>query len=167
MSVQELQAQRTVRIGARTAVRVGLGFGAALVLWMSSYAVGLFPWLGYAAVDRSSIGVGPDHFIVGENKTGAFSFGPQTFVFVDGQTIVVSYDADIRRGCLWMHVWNISGRANKEDHVSQCVTASGRGEWTVPIKETGLYRIFIDGSPIKGNRSGWDMTYSVWWGARW
>ena len=35
---------------------------------------------------------------------------------------------------------------------------SGRGEWTVPIKETGLYRIFIDGSPIKGNRLGWDTT---------
>lgn len=166
MSVQELQPRRTVRIRPRTAVRVGLGFAALVLLWMASYALGLFPWLGYAAMDRSSLGVGPNHFIIGEDKTGSFRFGPQTFVFLEGQTIVVSYDADIRRGCLWMHVWHMLERS-KAAHVSQCVTKSGRGEWTVPIKQTGLYRIFIDSSPIKGNRPCWDMTYSVWWGARW
>jgi hypothetical protein len=125
------------------------------------------PWLGYETITRSSLGVGPNHFIIGEDRThGSFSFGPRTFVFVQGQTIVVSYDAEIRRGCLWMHVWHIFHHA-KDEHVSQCLTESGQGEWTVPVIETGLYRIFVDSSPIKGRRPGWDMTYSVWWGARW
>lgn len=167
MSVEDVQPRPAVRINTRAAMRVGLGFVAALMSWLGLYALGLFPWLGYAAMDRSSVGIGPNHFIIGEDKTGgAFSFGPQSFVFVQGQTIVVSYDADIRRGCLWMQVWHMLDHT-KDAHVSQCVTASGRGEWTVPVKETGLYRIFIDSSPIKGNRPGWDMTYSVWWGARW
>jgi hypothetical protein len=166
MSVQDVQSRPAIRVGTRAAVRFGLGLAAAVALWLGSYALGLFPWLGYATTDRRSIGVGPHHFIIGENRTPSFSIGPQTFWFVEGQTIVVSYDADIRRGCLWMHVWHMLDHS-KDAHVSQCVSDSGRGEWTVPVKKTGLYRIFTDSSPIKGDRPGWDMTYSVWWGARW
>jgi hypothetical protein len=65
-----------------------------------------------------------------------------------------------------MHVWHLLDHS-KNAHVSKCVATSGHGEWRVPIKKTGLCRIFINSSPIKGNRPGWDMTSSVWWGARW
>jgi hypothetical protein len=166
MSIQDVRSGRAINLPARAAVRAGLGFAALVALWLGSYLLGLFPWLGYAAVDRSSIGVGPNHFIIGEDRAGSFFLGPMTFVFVAGQTVVVSYDAEIRRGCLWMQVWHILDHS-KNASVYQCIMTGGRGEWTVPINETGLYRIFIDGSPIKGNRPGWDMTYSVWWGARW
>lgn len=165
-SIQDIPSRRVINVPTRATVRAGIGLVAVFALWLGSYVLGLFPWLGYAATDRSSIGVGPNHFIVGEDSVGAFSLGPQTFLFIAGQTIVVSYDADIRRGCLWMHVWHILDHS-KNEHISQCVTTSGHGEWTVPIKQTGLYRIFIDSSAIKGNRPGWDITYSVWWGARW
>ena len=166
MTVQDVQPRRVIQIRARTAVQVGFGLVAAIALWLALYAVGVFPWLGYETVTRSSLGSGPNHFIIGENRAGGFSLGPRTFLFARGQTIVVSYDAEIRRGCLWMHVWNMFDHA-KAEHVSQCVTKSGPGEWTVPVNQTGLYRIFIDASPIKGNRPGWDLSYSVWWGARW
>lgn len=132
MSLQDVPSRRVIHVPKRTAARVAIGFLAVLLLWLGSYALGLFPWLGYAAMDRSSIGVGPNHFIIGEDKVGSFGLSPHTFVFVEGQTIVVSYDANIRRGCLWMHVWHVFHRG-KDRHVSQCDTASGRGEWTVPV----------------------------------
>ena len=166
MSIQDVLSRRVINVPTRAAARLGVGVAAVFALWLGSYALGLFPWLGYANMDRRSLGVGPNHFIIGEDKVGSLSLGPQTFVFVEGQTIVVSYDADIRRGCLWMSVWHILDHS-KNAHVFQCVTTSGQGEWTVPIKRTGLYRIFINSSPTKGNRPGWDLTYSVWWGARW
>ncbi len=87
-------------------------------------------------------------------------------VFFKGQTIVGSYDANIRRGCLGMHVWPLFNRT-PGDHVSQCVTTSGKKEWTVPVTKTGVYVISLDSSLIKGPGPGWDMDYTAWWGARW
>lgn len=136
---------------------------AVPVLWLVLYATGAFPWLGYERLSRSSIRQWPVG-IVGETRSGT-GFGINEFWFFRGQTIVVSYDAEIRRGCLWMHVWHLFRRGPGAD-VSRCVTESGKGEWEVPVVESGVYHIFIDGSPMAGAGRGWDMTYSVWWGVR-
>ena len=158
-----------IRSPAMTGLRPGrvmaIGITAALILWAVTYAAGIVPWLGYSRLSRSSVDVGPGHFIIGEDRAGT-TFGISTFAFVNGQTIVFSYDADIRRGCLGMHVWPLFNRA-PGDHVSRCVTASGKGEWTVPVAKTGVHVISVDSSLIKGPGPGWDMDYSVWWGARW
>lgn len=146
---------------------VAIGLLGAFVLWLVAYVSGVWPWLGYEAWTTRSAEVGPGHVIIGRDRAGGnFGFGLGTFVFFAGQTVVVSYDADIRRGCLWLHVWPLV-RPAPADHVSQCVTASGKGEWTVPIPKTGAYVINVDASVIKGTGPGWDMDYAVWWGARW
>ncbi len=144
---------------------IGVGVTAALILWAAAYAAGVFPWIGYAWLSRSSIDVGPGHFIIGEDRAGS-AFGFSNFVFFKGQTIVVSYDAEIRRGCLAMHVWPLFNRT-PGDHVSQCVTTRGKKEWTVPVTTTGVYVISVNSSLIKGTGPGWDMDYTAWWGAKW
>jgi hypothetical protein len=152
-------------VSAGLARVIGVGIAAALILWGALYVAGVFPWFGYAWLSRSSIDVGPGHFIIGEDRAGS-TFGFNNFVFFNGQTIVFSYDATIRRGCLWMHVWPLFDRA-PGDHASQCVTTSGKGEWTVPVTKTGVYVISVDSSLIKGAGPGWDMDYTAWWGAKW
>jgi hypothetical protein len=153
--------------GGGIAKAVGVGVLAGLALWFAAYAAGIMPWLGYQSYTRSSIGVGPKYFVVGENRSGGgFGIGPSTFLYFAGQKIVVSYDAEIRRGCLWLQVWHLLDQGPREN-VSECVTKSGKGEWTVPVDKTGLYTLIIDSSLIKGAGPGWDMTYRLWWGARW
>ncbi len=154
-------------IGRRLSILIGAGIIAAFALWAAAYATGILPWLAYGSWTSSSIDVGPGHLIIGENRAGGgMGFGLGTFVFVKGQTIVVSYDVTIRRGCLWLQVWHLWDRGPHEN-VSQCVATSGKGEWTVPVAETGIYDIIIHPSVIKGPGRGWDMDYTIWSGARW
>src|SRR5688572_2048536 len=135
MSVPAIRAPATP--GLRRSRGIAIGVIAALILWAAAYAAGIVPWLGYSRLSRSSVDVGPGHFIIGEDRVGT-TFGISTFAFVKGQTIVFSYDATIRRGCLGMRVWPLFNRA-PGDHVSQCLTTSGKGEWTVPVSKTGVY----------------------------
>jgi len=153
-------------IGGQTGRAIGIAAVIALALWPLAYAAGFFPWLGYAWLSRSSIGVGPGHFVVGEDRAGS-TFGLSTFLFFKGQTIVVSYEADIRRGCLWLQVWNMLHHGPGESSVYTCVPASGKGEWTVTVSQTGLYDIIVHPSVVRGAGPGWRMSYTAWWGARW
>lgn len=147
--------------------RVVRTFAAILIgvplLWAAAYVASVFPWLGYEHRSRSSI-MQPPAGVIGESKSG-FGLGISNFLFFKGETIVVDYDADIRRGCLWMQVWHIF-KDDLGDAADNCVTQSGKGEWTLRVPETGIYEIMIDGSPTRGAGRGWDMDYTVWWGAR-
>jgi hypothetical protein len=147
-------------VGPRWTARIALAMVAALACWVAAFATGLFPWLGYASRSGRSISIGP--FPVGEANPGGLRFGLSNFLFVAGQTIVLSYDAKIADGCLSMHVWRVFSPSKPADF-NQCVTASGKGEWTVPVSATGIYHIFVTPRPIKGR---WDMSFSVWWGAK-
>ena len=152
-------------VGPRVGRLIGIAVIGALALWPLAYVTGVFPWLGYAWLSRSSIGVGPGHFIVGESRYGT-SLGLSWFPYAKGQTIVVSYDAEIARGCLWLQVWHVWHRG-RDSSVHRCITESGRGEWRVTVAETGLYVVIINSSPTKGAGRGWEMSYTVWWGATW
>jgi hypothetical protein len=148
--------------------RAGIGaFGvvvAVFVLWAALYVTGLFPWLGYAWLKQESFGAGPVT-IVGEDQAGT-SFGPSTFFFLKGQEIVVDYDATIRTGSLWFYVFDLT-KAGQAAGSSHYVTQSGSGVWTYRIPRNGLYKISIDASVVKGAGRGYDLSYRVWWGARW
>jgi hypothetical protein len=149
--------------GRRIGGAIGLAILAALALWVASYALGAFPWLGYAWLARSSFGAGPIG-IIGENRAGT-SLGISTFLFFKGQEIVIDYDAEVRAGSLWFYVYNpFDGELG--DGVAHYVTESGAGEWTVPITRTAIYHITIEGSPTRGKGRGWDLSYTAWWGAR-
>jgi hypothetical protein len=149
----------TRRIGAGAAVAIVL----ALLAWLTGYAFGFFPWLGFAWLSRTSNGLGPIG-IIGETSAGT-SLGASTFLFFKGQEVVVAYDADIRAGSLWFYVYKpFDGELG--DGSWRYVTESGSGEWTVPIRETGIYHITVDASPVRGKGRGWDLDYTAWWGAR-
>jgi hypothetical protein len=149
--------------------RVRIGFGAAVLLvgafvvWLAAYANGSVPWLGYAWATRTSHGAGPIG-IIGETNAGT-SFGIDTFIFLKGQEIVIDYDAEITAGSLWFHVFRPFD-ATLGDGAYHYVTASGKGAWATRIPETGLYTINIEPSAARGAGRGYDMRYTVWWGAR-
>jgi hypothetical protein len=153
------RSSATKRVGAVA----GIAAIALLVAWVGAYAVGAFPWIGYAWLERSSHGLGPIT-IIGETRVGT-EFGFDDFLFFKGQEVVIAYDADIRAGSLWFHVFNLYDGVLGDGRYHY-VSESGRGEWTVPIARTGLYHITVDPSPVRGKGRGWDLTYTAWWGAR-
>lgn len=131
--------------------------------WAAAYLSGAFPWLGYASQNSSSFGAGPIG-IIGENQAG-FEIGPETFLFFEGQEVIIDYDTEITAGSLWLYVYRpfdgvLGGGA------SHYVTASGKGTWTMPVKVTDFYQVTIKPSPTRGAGRGWDLSYSVAWGAR-
>ena len=151
-----------------SARRIGAGAGglfvAAFLIWGALYASGIVPWLGYAWLTRQSFGAGPLS-VIGEDQAGT-SFGVSTFFFVSGQEVVIDYDADIRAGSLFLYVHDLT-KAGQGLGGSHFVTESGAGVWTYRIPKTGLYAITVEPSTAVGAGSGFDMSYSAWWGARW
>jgi hypothetical protein len=151
-----------------SARRIGTGAGglfvAAFLIWGALYASGIIPWLGYAWLTRQSFGAGP-FGVIGEDQAGT-NFGISTFFFMSGQEVVIDYDAEIRAGSLFLYVHDLT-KAGQGLGGSHFVTESGVGVWTYRIPRTGLYAITIEPSTAKGAGSGFDMSYSAWWGARW
>ncbi len=143
-------------LGARGARLAGGAVIACLLLWLGGYAAGLWPWLGYASQSTRTLGVGG--LPVGRIGDGQTRLGFATFYYFAGQTIVVDYDATIGSGCLSLHVWRIGG----EDD-NRCVETSGKGEWTAPVTQSGLYHVFATPRTEGGGSA---MSYSLWWGAR-
>ena len=146
-----------------------IGFGAlaflalALALWILAYATGAFPWLGYAWLNDKSMGAGPIT-VIGRTSYGT-SFGIDEFLFFEGQEIVIDYDADIRAGSLYFYVFQpFDGTLG--DGAWHYVSRSGAGTWTTRIPETAIYTIVMDPTVANGAGRGWDMSYSVRWGAR-
>jgi hypothetical protein len=90
--------------------RIGVGAGGAfavgLLVWLAVYASGVFPWLGYTSLQKSSFGAGP-FSVIGEDSAGT-EWGLSTMFFLKGQEIVIDYDADIRAGSLWLYVYDVS-----------------------------------------------------------
>ena len=102
--------------------------------------------------------------VIGHDSTGG-QFGVSTFLFFEGQEIVVSYDASIRAGSLWIYVHKPYD-AELGDGVSQYVTQSGKGEWRWRVPETAIYSVDIKPSVVRGPGRGYDVSYRAVWGAR-
>lgn len=148
--------------------RLGIGAAgfslAAISLWALVYLSGVSPWLGYAWLKRDTFGAGPVA-IVGENRMGT-SYGVSTFVFFKGQEIVVDYNAEIRAGSLRFYVYELA-KSGEGAGYSHYVTETGAGAWTYRVPRTGVYVVVIEPSVVRGAGRGYDMSYRVWWGARW
>jgi hypothetical protein len=143
-------------------IRAFLILGSMLLVWISGYVSGVLPWLGYASWTRSSFGAGAIS-IVGENRRG-IDLGPETFFFFEGQELVFEYETEIRQGSLWFYVYQpFDGVLGSGD--SQYVTANGKGRWTVPIRKSAFYHVSVEPSPTHGKPGGWDLSYSLKWGA--
>lgn len=135
----------------------------ALVLaWFAAYASGFWPWIGYASLTRKSLGVGAIA-AAGEQRAG-WEGGPDDFWFLRGQQVVIDYDAEIRAGSLYFHVFQpLDGVLG--DGPSYYVTKSGKGRWTTPVEKTGYYHLTIGPSVLHATGDGWDLSYTVKWGA--
>jgi hypothetical protein len=138
--------------------------GSFLAGWLAIYGSGLWPWLGFVNMTRSSFGAG-NLTIVGENRRGV-DIGLDDFLFFEGQEVVIEYDAEVRKGSLWFHVFRMWDGELGEGS-THYVSESGKGTWTAPIAKTGLYHVAIEGSPTRGECCGWDLSYHATWGARW
>src|SRR5579864_8923622 len=136
----QLQVSLPRLVGPGRARLIGIALLAAMALWVAAYLSGAWPWIGYVSQSRASLNIG--RFPVGEMSTGRFRLGFGTFLFFKGQTIVVSYDAQIAAGCMSLHVWRIGTTEGSADF-NECLAQSGAGEWTVPVDATGLYHVFI------------------------
>jgi hypothetical protein len=144
-------------------VKAAIVLTSLLVGWLASYATGVWPWLGFASLTRKSISAG-NITIAGESRRG-LDFGFDDFLLFEGQEVVIDYDADVRLGSLWFHVFRMwDGELG--DGSGHYVSESGKGTWTARIPSTGLYHITIEGSPTRGKCCGWDLSYDVRWGAR-
>ena len=99
-----------------------------------------------------------------ETRIGT-SLGVSTFLFFEGQEIVIDYDAEIRAGALWFYVYRpFDGELG--DGVAHYLTRSGAGTWTTKVAKTGIYSVTIEPTTVRSDDRGWDMSYGVWWGAR-
>ena len=97
----------------------------------------------------------------GSSSTGG-GFGLKHMLFFEGQTFFVNYDVEIREGTLRLGILKTLGGSGAPHHVD-VISSNGSGETAYQIPETGIYSIFFDGSP---SANGYDVSYSVRWGAR-
>ena len=74
----------------------------------------------------------------------------------------------MRSGALWLTV-RPSGFGDEvwRDALSRHVTSDDRGHLTYRVPKTGVYEIGIDPTTAAGRGSGYDLTYTVTWGANW
>ena len=77
-----------------------------------------------------------------------------------GATLRVEYETTVRRGAFYIAVHQVKSGPGPHVPGSRYVERSGKGIFDVPLPETGLYWIVLDGSPM-GN--GYDVTYKASW----
>ena len=134
---------------------IALIVGCGLVFAGTGYAVGLIQTLGYEHRTITFSG-----FASGTSSGGGF--GLKHMLFFKGQTFFADYDAEIREGTLRVGILKTLG-GQGSPHFVDVVSSSGKGETTYPIPETGIYTVFFNGSP---SGRGYDLSYTVRWGAR-
>jgi len=135
----------------KTACYVGLALIAGFVAYLA-YDTGMC--FGSADYTVEFDGFGSSHRGV--------CLGCKSFYLRKGQTLKVSYDVEIRRGYLHLHLINRSAPFMKGTVRSDYAKTSGKGDFIVPIRESGWYVIRIDGSP---DGRGYDLDYTASWHA--
>lgn len=133
----------------------GLIIGCVLVFVATGYAIGLFSTLGY---ENRTIKFGG----LASSTSAGGGLGLKRMFFFEGQTYFAEYNAEIREGTLRVGILKTLSGPGGPHHV-KVVSSDGAGETAYRIPETGMYSIYFTGSP-SGN--GYDLSYSVRWGAR-
>ena len=134
---------------------IALLLGCALVFVSTGYAIGLIQTLGYENRRITFSG-----FASGTGSGGGL--GLKEMLFFKGQTAFVDYDVEIREGAFRLVIDKYLAGMDSPRHTQE-ITSSGSGEAAFVIPETGIYSFRFSGSP-RGN--GYDLSYSVRWGAR-
>ena len=100
------------------------------------------------------------------NSARSIGYGSKKVFARAGSTLVVSGDATIRRGLLYIRVWpdGLAPRPLGTNPVHTVVLRSSQSTaFTVTLPETSLYRIDISASP---DGRYYDISYDVSWHVR-
>ncbi len=129
------------------------GFAVAFVLFLY--------WQGVLAAGTESYEVCMNPGEFGHSRYG-WCLGPKSLYLREGQVLTVTYDVKIKRGYLHIHLLKQWSEFGKGTAGSKWVKASEKGEFSVPIRESGMYKLILDGSP---DGRGYDLEYSASWSA--
>lgn len=125
-----------------------------------AYLAGVLETLGYEERHVSFSG------LASGTKSGG-GFGLKRMLFFEGQTFFAAYEAEVREGSLRIGILDTFGPIGNKPHFVEAITETSSGEATYRIPKTGLYSIYFDGSVLGNSASGgYDVTYSIRWGAR-
>ena len=134
--------------------------GAALLCAAGAYYAGFIQTLGYESRHVTFSG------LASGTKSGG-GFGLKYMLFFEGQTFFARYTTEINKGSLRIGILETFGKIGSKPHFVKSITESGSGEVTFRIPKTSIYSIFINGSVLGQNKGpGYDVAYSVRWGAR-
>jgi hypothetical protein len=149
-----------VTLGRSRGGPLALLIAAALFCAGVAYFTGLIQTLGYESRHVTFSG-----FASGTKSGGGF--GLKHMVFFEGQTFFAEYDAEVRSGSLRIGILETLGSHKSAPHFVESITESGSGEVTFRIPKTTVYSIYFDGSVLGNSQGrGYDVAYSVRWGAR-
>jgi hypothetical protein len=129
--------------------------GLAVVTFLGMYLSGAFCW-GYESYEIYSTNT------YSKSRYGA-SFGRKRVYLLANDTLIIRYEASIRKGHLTLHVFKPFKPFGAKDSVSRTVYNSGQGEFILRIRESCYYVICI--SPHPGN-GGYDLSYEATWSRR-
>jgi len=133
---------------------------AAMLVAGGAYFAGVIQTLGYEKRHVTFSG-----FASGTEAGGGF--GLKDMLFFEGQTVFADYEVEVEKGSLRIGLLDTFGPIGNKPHFVETVTRSGSGEVIFVIPKTGVYSIYFDGSVLgDGQGGGYDITYSVRWGAR-
>jgi len=144
----------------RSAGPIAALVAAALFCLAAAYLGGAITVLGFESRHETYNG-----YASGTSAGGGF--GLKYALFMEGQTFYARYDATVREGALRIGAINLFAADRDNVHFAKSITASGKGEVTYRIPETGFYSIFFEGSVLGPSRTGrYDISYDITWGAR-
>ena len=134
--------------------------GLALIGIVGAFYIGLIDTLGYESRRVTFSGLA-------SGTKSSSGFGLKRMLLFRGQTFYADYDVEVRQGSFRIGILKTFGPIGDKPHYVKSITESGSGEVTFEIPETGLYSMYFEGSVLGGKRGrGYDVSYSVLWGAR-
>jgi hypothetical protein len=90
------------------------------------------------------------------------AFGTKRMFLRQGQTLAIDYDAEVEKGSLYLRLRSFWAPHNAPPLDEVRVSQSGSGQLHIPIPSTGVYQLWISGTP---DRDGYDLSYTVSWKA--
>jgi hypothetical protein len=87
-------------------------------------------------------------------------FGSKRMLIRKGQTLTANYEVQVERGELYIYLQKLWAAPNIPATGQVRLKQSVKGQFRVPIPETGVYKLWIRGLP---DAVGYHLSYTVSW----
>ncbi len=133
---------------------------AAIFLLVAAFGTGAVETLGYESRTRT--------FGNFSGTKSGYALGFKQFYYRAGQEFFAEYDADIRTGALDIRLMKSWTPIDRAPNFEETILEDGQGEVRFRIPESGFYTATFEGSVLGADHStsGYDVSYTVRWGAR-